>query len=86
MQNYIRLINEMLGQIYQNKHLQRWLDETIPIRKERIIILHYVIMNIDRLSKEEIEEKAYLYGETIEGEDELLARKIFLCLLHLAKM
>ena len=86
MHNYIRLINEMLGQIYQNKHLQKWLDETIVIHKERIVILHYVIMNIDHISKEEIEEKAYLFGNTIQGEEELLSRKIFLCLLHLAKM
>ena len=86
MQNYIRLINEMLGQIYQNKRLQKWLDETILIQKERIIILHYVIMNVDRLSKEEIEEQAYSFGKTIEGEEELLARQIFLCLLHLARM
>jgi len=86
MQNYIRLINEILGQIYQDERLQEWLDETIPIHKDRIRILHYVIMNIDRLSKEEIEERAYHYGKMIEGEEELLARQIFLCLLHLAKM
>jgi len=86
MQNYIRLINEMLGQIYQDKHLQKCLDETISIHPDRIRTLHYVIMNIDRLSKEEIEERAYRYGETIEGEEELVARQIFLCLLYLAKM
>ena len=86
MRNYIRMINEMLGQIYQDKHLQKWLDEVIPIQKDRITILHYVIMNSDHLSKEEIEERAYCFGETIQGEEELLARYIFLCLLHLAKM
>ena len=83
MHNYIRLINEILGQIYQDKRLQIWLEEAIPIQKEQIIILHYIIMNIDRISREEIEERAYRFGETIKDEDELLARQIFLCLLQL---
>ena len=86
MQNEIRLINEILGQIYQEKKLQKWLDEAIPIHRERVKILHDIIMNIDRLGKEEIEEKAYLFGKTIQGEEELLARQIFLYLLQLAKM
>ena len=86
MQNYIKLINDILAQIYQDERLQRCLDETIEIHHERMMILHYVAMNIDCLSKTEIRERAYRYGKTIQGEDELLARQIFLCLLHLADM
>lgn len=85
MRNYIRLINDILGQIYQEERLQKCLKEMIPIHQDRILILHYVVMNIDRLSKEEIRERAYRYGKTIKSED-LLARQIFLCLLHLADM
>ncbi len=83
MKNYIRLINDILGQIYQDERLQSCLEETIHIHHDRIMILHYVAMNIDRLSNAEILERAYRYGKTIKS-DELLARQIFLCLLHLA--
>ena len=85
MQNYNRLINDILGQVYQDERLQRCLDETIKIQRDRILILHYVAMNIDRLSKAEIRERAYRYAATI-GNDDLVARQIFLCLLHLADM
>ena len=85
MKKYLRQINEILGQIYQEKSLQRCMRETIAIDPERIAILHYVVMNIDCLSEEEIYEYAYCYGQTIK-EDELVARQIFLCLLRLAKM
>ena len=37
------------------------------------------------MSKGEIQEKAYLYARSIEDE-ELFARQIFLCLMHLAEM
>ena len=83
MKSYIRLINDILGQIYQDERLQSCLEETIHIHHDRIMILHYVAMNIDRLSDAEILERAYRYGKTIKS-DELLARQIFLCLLHLA--
>ena len=85
MKKYLRQINEILGQIYQEKSLQRCLRETIKPDPERIAILHYVVMNIDCLSKEEIREYAYCYGQTVKA-GELVARQIFLCLLHLAKM
>lgn len=85
MRNYIRLINDILGQIYQEECLQRCIEETIQVHHDRILILHYVVMNIDRLSNAEIRERAYRYGKTIKSE-ELLARQIFLCLLHLAEM
>lgn len=85
MKSYIRLINDILGQIYQDERLQRCLEETILLHHDRILILHYVAMNIDRLSSAEIRERAYRYGRTIKSED-LLARQIFLCLLHLADM
>ena len=85
MEKYLRQINEILGQIYQEKCLQRCMRETIEIEPERMEILHYVVMNIDCLSKEEIYEQAYCYGQMIK-EDELVARQIFLCLLHLAEM
>ena len=85
MKNYVRLINDILGQIYQEERLQKCLEETVLIHHDRILILHYVAMNIDRLSKEEIRERAYRYGKTIKAED-LLARQIFQCLLYLADM
>ena len=84
MKKYLRQINEILGQIYQEKCLQRCLKETIVIEQERIAILHDVVMNIDCLSREEIRERAYSYGQRVQ-EDELVARQIFLCLLYLAK-
>lgn len=83
MRYYIRLINDILGQIYQEKRLQKCLEETVLIHHDRLLILHYVAMNIDCLSNEEIRERAYRYGKTIKAED-LLARQIFQCLLHLA--
>ena len=85
MKKYLRQINEMLGQIYQEKCLRRCLKETITIDPERMAILHDVVMNIDCLSEEEIYERAYCYGQTVK-EEELVARQIFLCLLHLAQI
>jgi len=83
MKHYNRMINEILGQLYQEECLCSCLRETIKIHPERIRILHDIVMNMDCLSKVEIREQAYRYGQTIE-EDELLARQIFLCLLYLA--
>ena len=85
MKNSNKLINEILGQLYQEECLHRCLKEVIQIHPERILILHYIAMNIDHLSRTEIRERAFRYGQTIQ-EDELLARQIFLCLLYLADM
>ena len=85
MKTYLRQINEILGQIYQEKSLQRCLRETVKVDPERMTILYSVVMNIDCLSKEELYERAYHYGKMIKA-DELVARQIFLCLLHLADM
>ena len=85
MKNYMKLINDILVQIYQEERLRKCMVETIHIHHDRILILHYVVMNLDRLSSEEIRERAYRYGKTIKP-DELLARQIFLYLLHLAEM
>ena len=82
MKHYNRMINEILGQLYQEERLCSCLQETIKIHPERIRILHDIVMNIDCLSKEEMREKIYCYARSIE-EDELLARQIFLCLLYL---
>ena len=83
MKNSNKLINEILGQLYQEEQLRRCLKEVIQIHPKRILILHYIAMNIEHLTKEELREKAYLYAQTIHEED-LLARQIFLCLLCLA--
>ena len=82
MKHYNRMINEILGQLYQEERLCSCLHETIKIHPERIQILHKIVMNMDCLSKAEMKELVYCYGKSIE-EDELLARQIFLCLLHL---
>ena len=84
MKNYSRLINEILGQLYQEERLRNCLKERIKIHPDRIQILHNTVMNFDQMSKVEILEKAYCYGQSI-GEEELLARQIFLCLLCLAE-
>ena len=83
MKNSNKLINEILGQVYQEEQLRRCLREVIQIHPERIRILHYVATNIGHLTNDELREKAYLYAQTIQEED-LLARQIFLCLLNLA--
>lgn len=85
MKDYNLLMNDILGQLYQEERLRRCLLERIKVHPDRMDILHYVLMNLDGLSKAEIKERAYLYGQTIEEED-LLARQIFLCLLCLADM
>jgi len=85
MKNYGRMISDILGQIYQEECLRKCLQDTVRIHPERIRILHYVIMNIDCLSKVEIRERAFKYAQTIRG-DELVARQIFLLLLRLADM
>ena len=84
MRNNYKLINEILGQVYMDEELRKCLSETVKIHPERIRILHQIVMNRDYLSKEEIRERAYLYAKTIRGE-ELAARQIFLCLLHMAE-
>ena len=83
MRNYNRIINEMLTQLYQDERLRKCLREEIEINSERIKILHYIVMNYDTMSKTEIKERVYHYANSIK-EEELLARQIFLCLLHLA--
>ena len=83
MRSYSRMINEMLTQLYQDEKLWKCLKEEIRINPERIKMLHFVVMNYDRMSKMEIRERAYCYANSIQ-EEELLARQIFLCLLHLA--
>ena len=82
MRHYNQMVNEMLGQLYQEERLCSCLKETIKIHPERIQILHHIVMNMDYLSKAEMREMIYRYGQSIE-EDELLARQIFLCLLCL---
>ncbi|MBR5565834.1 MAG: hypothetical protein IKW08_06695 [Roseburia sp.] len=85
MKHYNRMINEILGQLYQEERLCSCLRETIKIHPERIQILHSIVMNMDCLNEIELKEMIYRYGQSIE-EDELLARQIFLCLLHLENM
>lgn len=82
MKYYNQMINEILGQLYQEERLYSCLKETIKIHPERIRILHHIIMNMDDLSKVEMRDMIYRYGQSIE-EDELLARQIFMCLLYL---
>lgn len=79
----MRLIGDMLGQLYQDRCLYQCLCEALNIRPERLKQLHYIVMNYDRMSPHEIREKAYKYGTMIEDED-LIARQMFLCLLRLA--
>lgn len=83
MKNSNKLINEILGQLYQEECLRRCLKDVIPIHPERVRILHYIATNIEYLTGEELREQVYLYAQTIQEED-LLARQIFLCLLYLA--
>ena len=85
MKNKNRIINEILGQLYQDEKLQRCLNEEIEINSERMKKLYEIVMNYDRMSGEEIKDLAYDYAESIR-EEELLARQIFLCLLRLAEM
>ena len=85
MKNNNRMINEMLGQLYQEEKLQRCLNEEIKINSERMKKLYEIVMNYDRMSGKEIKELAYDYAESIR-EDELFARQIFLCLIRLSEM
>lgn len=85
MRSYMKLINDIISQIYQEERLRKCIKETLHINRERILILHYVAVNIDRLSSDDIRERAYRYGKMIR-QDDLLARQIFLCLLTLADM
>lgn len=85
MRSYMRLINDIMSQIYQEERLRRCIKESIHINRDRLLILHYIAMNIDCLSRDEIRERAYRYGKMIR-QDDLLARQIFLCLLTLADM
>lgn len=82
--NYEHIINEMLGEIYQDKELFYCLKSEIKIHPERIRILHQIVMNYDRMSCEELWEKVYRYAALIEEED-LLARQLLLCLQRLVK-
>ncbi len=85
MKNSNRMINEMLGQFYQDEKLRRCLHEEIKIHPERIKKLYEIVMNYDKMDEKEIKELAYSYAESIR-EDELLARQIFLCLLRLSEI
>ena len=80
----MRLIGELLGQLYADKNLYRCLCEELNIRPQRVRLLHYIVMNYDMMSVQELREKVYEYGAMIKEED-LFARKIFLCLLRLVK-
>lgn len=84
IQKTMRLIGEMLGQLYVDKRLYQCLCEELNIRPDRIRLLHYIVMNYDMMSIQELRGKVYKYGALIEEED-LFARKIFLCLLRLVK-
>lgn len=84
MQNYDHFINEMLSEVFQDKELYQCLKQEIKIHPERIRILHQIVMNYDRMNMEEVREKVYQYAALIEEED-LLARQLLLCLLHLAR-
>lgn len=85
MKNGNRMINEMIGQLYQDEKLRRCLHEEIKINQKRITKLYDIVMNYDKMSGKEIKEQAYYYAESIQ-EEELLARQIFLCLLRLSEM
>lgn len=84
IQKAMHLIGEMLGQLYIDKCLYRCLYEELNISPKRIRLLHYIVMNYDRMSLMELQEKVFSYGAMI-GEEDLFARKIFLCLLRLLK-
>lgn len=81
-QRTTHLIGEMLGELYTDRRLYRCLCEELHVCPMRIRLLHYIVMNYDRMSLNELREKIYKYGAMIEEED-LVARKIFLCLLRL---
>jgi len=85
MQKRNELINDILGQLYQEERWSRCLKEVIQIQPERLWLLHNTVMNVGGLSGAEVRERAFRYGQTVKEED-LLARQIFLCLLHLADM
>ena len=85
MKSENRMINEMIGQLYQDEKLRKCFYDEIKVQPERIKKLYEIIMNCDRLSGNEIKEMAYRYAESIQ-ENELLARQIFLCLLRLSEM
>lgn len=78
----MRLIGNMLGQLYIDKRLYICLCEELDICPERLKLLHHIVLYYERMSLKEIREKVFLYGTMIEEED-LFARKIFLCLLRL---
>ena len=81
----MRLIGDMLGQLYMDKHLYRCLCEELDICPKRIRLLHYIVMNYDRMTLKELREMVFKYGAMIKEKD-LFARQIFLCLLRLVKM
>ena len=85
MQNNKCFINEILTEIYQDEQLQRCMQKEIRIHPERIRILHKIVMNYDQMTKAEIRELAFGYAKSIRKED-LLARQIFLCILHLIEV
>lgn len=80
----MRLIGEMLGQLYVDKQIYKCLCEELDICPERIRLLHYIVMNYDRIPLNELREIVFKYGAMINEED-LFARKLFLCLLRLVK-
>ena len=76
-------MNEILGQLYQERRLYQCFYEGLQIHPERIRRVHYIVMNYDRMSSEEIRKAAFDYGKMI-GDEDLFARQMFLCLLRLA--
>ena len=81
-QKTMRLIGEMLGQLYNDRRLYTCLCEELVTSPERLKLLHHIVLEYERMPLKEIREKVFLYGAMI-GEEDLFARKIFLCLLRL---
>lgn len=79
----MRLMNEILGQLYQDRRLYQCFYDGLQIHPDRMRKVHYIVMNYDRMSSQEIREAAFGYGEMI-GDEDLFARQMFLCLLRLA--
>lgn len=77
------MINEMLGAVFQSGDICRSIYAGLRINSERLLILHDIIVNHDRMGRDEMRCKAYRYGSMI-SEEEHLARHIFLCLVRLA--
>ena len=84
IQKTMRMIGDMLGQLYNDKCLYTCLCEELKVCPNRLKLLHHIVLNYDRMTLKELKEKVFKYGKMIEEED-LFARQIFLCLLRLVK-